>query len=224
MNLTRCKTLRFGLPLALLLALTITGASRGANTADALEHEWKFKVLLDGSEIGYHNFSLSRDGQETRLKTEANFKVKFLFITAFRYEHENSEIWRNDCLASIEASTDANGRKFLVNGNKADSVLRVEANKATERYEGCIKSFAYWNADIVNESQLLNSQTGELLPVDIEQAGVETLVVRGEEVPATRYQLEARDIKVDVWYSPDDRWLALESTVKGGRKLRYELI
>ena len=51
----------------------------------------------------------------------------------------------------------------------------------------------------------------------------ETLNVHGEDTPAQRYRLEARNMKLDLWYSDDQRWLALESTVKGGRKLRYEL-
>ena len=69
----------------------------------------------------------------------------------------------------------------------------------------------------------MNSQTGEVLPVNVTLLAEETLVVRGEETPARRFKLTARNMELDIWYSPDDRWLALESTVKGGRKLRYEL-
>ena len=38
-----------------------------------------------------------------------------------------------------------------------------------------------------------------------------------------RYKLTAKNRELDIGYSSDNRWLALESTVKGGRKLRYEL-
>ena len=89
---------------------------------------------------------------------------------------------------------------------------------------GCVKTFAYWNPDILDEPELLNSQTGELLQVDIEPVANETVTVRGEQVPARRYRLLAKNMELDIWYSQDQgRWLALESTVKGGRKLRYEL-
>ena len=67
------------------------------------------------------------------------------------------------------------------------------------------------------------AQTGELLPVKVEEVARETLAVKGVEVPAVRYRLQARNLELDIWYSDDEQWLALESTVKGGRKLRYEL-
>ena len=69
----------------------------------------------------------------------------------------------------------------------------------------------------------MNSQTGELLPVSVEPVATEWLNVRGQATEARRYKLTARNMELDIWYSNDDRWLALESTVKGGRKLRYEL-
>ena len=38
---------------------------------------------------------------------------------------------------------------------------------------------------------------------------------------ARRLVLEGPELRIDLWYSPDDDWLALESASKGGRKLRY---
>jgi|GEM_PF-6306412 len=69
----------------------------------------------------------------------------------------------------------------------------------------------------------MNSQTGEVLTVDIKPLAREILTIRGLSIPAQRYRLIARNMQVDLWYSDNDEWLALESTVKAGRKLRYEL-
>jgi hypothetical protein len=62
------------------------------------------------------------------------------------------------------------------------------------------------------------------LSVEIEAVAEETLNVRGIDVTAQRYHLVAKNMQLDIWYSKDKRWLALESTIKGNRKLRYELI
>ena len=110
-----------------------------------------------------------------------------------------------------------------VSGQRENDAFEVEATAGRNEVPGCIKTFAYWNPDILDEQYLLNSQTGEVLAVSFEPVSEETLVVRGEETPATRYRLVAKNMELDVWYSEDQRWLALESTVKGGRKLRYEL-
>ena len=86
-----------------------------------------------------------------------------------------------------------------------------------------MKTFAYWDPGILDEPALLNSQTGEILAVDVEPVAVETLNVKGREVETRRYRVHAKNMELDIWYSRDQRWVALESTVKGGRKLRYEL-
>ena len=51
---------------------------------------------------------------------------------------------------------------------------------------------------------------------------IEELEVLGESRPSYRYRLAAGALNLDLWYSTDNEWLALESEVKGGRKLRYE--
>jgi hypothetical protein len=210
--------------LAVLLPLVSPATFAGKTDSEADEKEWNFRVYLDDSEIGYHNFSLVEKNGRRHLVTEAEFEVKFLFFTAYRYEHVNEETWQGECLQEIRSETDANGRRFEVRGVRDDGALEIEAGDSTRDVPGCVKTFAYWNPDILDEPELLNSQTGELLEVEIEQVATETLNVRGEEVAARRYRLEARNMELDIWYSRDQRrWLALESTVKGGRKLRYEL-
>lgn len=211
------------LAIAFLTALLVAPAV--ARSCDCMRStEWKFRVLLDGSEIGYHNFLLTTEDDLTRLTTEADFSVKFLFFTAYRYRHTNTETWRDNCLQNIDASTNANGKTLFVSGSRDEDGLNIETNLTSKNIGDCIKTFAYWNPEIFKEAKLLNAQTGELLAIEAKPAGAEILTVRGEELSATRYHLVAKNIELDVWYSDEDRWLALESTVKGGRKLRYELI
>ena len=85
-------------------------ADETGSTADQQRLEWNFKVYLDDSPIGFHRFSLSGDQQQRQLVTEADFQVKFLFITAYRYQHQNTETWQGDCLERLESRTDANGK------------------------------------------------------------------------------------------------------------------
>ena len=84
-------------------------------------------------------------------------------------------------------------------------------------------SFAYWNPQILSERRLLNSQTGELLPVTITPQGEETLEVRGRRLTAQHHRISAPSLEIDLWYA-DGRWIALEAPARGGRRLRYELM
>jgi hypothetical protein len=204
-------------------ATALAGVTEPVGDAYAEQREWKFNVYLDDSRIGHHNFHLAKQEDTWLLTTEAEFEVKFLVFTAYRYRHSNQEVWRGDCLQKIESNTDVNGTPFAVSGARDDSGFTVETDRFRDELGDCIKTFAYWNPEVLNESELLNSQTGELLPISVEKASNETLMVRGQAIPAVRYHLVARGMELDIWYSSDQRWLALESTVKGGRKLRYEL-
>ena len=184
---------------------------------------WEFSVLLDGDEIGYHRFELARRGDSAEVRSEASFDVRFLFITAFRYRHVNRETWSEGCLASIESSTRQNGRKEAVTGELVDDVFQVEAGDRSEVLDDCVMSFAYWNPEFLEQPRLLNPQTGEYLPVEVEPLGRQAVNARGEIVNAKAYRLVARDLELTVWYSDDAEWLGLESVAEGGRILRYEL-
>ena len=47
--------------------------------------------------------------------------------------------------------------------------------------------------------------------------------MRGANVSSSRYALVTEKFRIDVWYSTDGEWLALESATRGNRKLRYRL-
>ena len=208
----------------LCLLAPATALSGGTSaTSEPFEQEWNFRVFLDDQEIGFHNFELTVEDGTQRVITEAEFRVRFLFFTAYRYEHENKETWEGDCLKQIDSRSVDNGRRFAVSGLRRQDRFALDAANASVGLPDCIKTFAYWNPAILEASTLLNSQTGELLPVNVELIAEEVLDVRGEPMPARRYRLEAQNLELDIWYSDDLEWLALESTVEGGRKLRYEL-
>lgn len=209
-----------------LLLLSMTAANTMPGNADdsADSREWNFRVYLGDSEIGQHRFRLSERDGTTTLSTEADFRVRFLFFTAYRYQHVNKETWQNDCLSRIESHTDANGKVIDVAGMQRAGGFHIDEPQSEPSIPGCVKSFAYWNTGILQEDALLNPQTGELTPIQVEAMDNEVLRVRGRDVAARRYRLDTRDISLDVWYSQDSEWLALESTTRDGRTLRYELI
>lgn len=188
------------------------------------QQEWSFKVLLDGKPVGEQNFVVTNEDGQTRLETAADFRVKFLFATVYRYEHQNVETWDGNCLTGIESTTDANGQPFSVTGQKRDGFFEVIGEDRRDELPDCVMSFAYWNPDFLQHDRLLNSQNGEYMEVEVSAAQPDTRMVRGERVPALRYQLKAGDLDLRLWYSTDNKWLALESITEGDRVLSYELL
>lgn len=201
--------------LVLCLAATATVA-RGAEP-----REWRFKVFLEDKPIGEQVFRVSEEGGRARLLTEATFDVKVLFFTAYTYRHRNEEIWKDGCLERIESTTDDNGEPFRLLGRAEGDGFVVETAKSSTTLPSCVRSFAYWNVDYLQGSKLLNSQTGEYEPVSVRSLGEVSLEMNGEPLRARRYAIEGPKLRIDLWYSLDDDWLALESSSKGGRTLRY---
>jgi hypothetical protein len=193
-----------------------------ASQAFAAEESWDFRVTLDGRDIGSHSYRLEQSGDGARLRSEARFDVRLLFFSAYRYEHEAVEHWQGGCLRSLESKTVTNGRRIAVSARDSGGELAVERPAGRETLRGCVLTFAYWDSRILEASALLNSQTGELVPVRIESLGTESVIAEGRQLLATRHRIGGTGLQIDLWYA-GDRWVGLEALTEGGRRLRYEL-
>jgi hypothetical protein len=205
------------------LLLAAAPAQLLASTAAMQEKEWRFRVYLDDKEIGSHDFLLTEREDGHELRTEANFVYKLLFVKLYEYEHRNTETWRGDCLAGIESTTDANGKPFSVSGALDDRGFRVSGSEGEAVLPPCVMTFAYWNPDFLQQPRLLNTQNGEYVEIEVQPPERVELQVRGSVQPAQRYLLKAGELELNLWYSLDREWLALES-ITDGRRLRYELL
>lgn len=199
------------------LCFALAPALATANTG----REWNFTVLLDEREIGNHRFYVNEHDGQHRVESDARFTVKFLFFDAYSYVHEARERWNGNCLETIESRTDDNGERLAVRGVRRDGRFEVMASDGRTALPPCIMSFAYWNPAMLDQSRLLNAQTGELTAVRIEPLGEEAVMVRDTSVRARRYALHASKFRIDVWYASGDEWVQLESRTDGGRLLRY---
>jgi len=188
------------------------------------ERRWTFRVLLDGRDIGSHEFRVVGDGAVQRVAIEARFDVKILFFNAYSYRHTNVETWRDGCLVGIEASTDDNGERLEVSGRVGENGFELANSGEAEAYDDrCVRSFAYWNPAILTAGRLLNAQTGELVDVAVDELGMDEVRAGERLIPAVRYRMRMEDGSIDLWYHRDSgEWLALEAPTEGGRLLRYE--
>ncbi len=197
----------FVVPFAALLGAAATPPALAAGPTG----EWNFRALLDGEPIGEHRFSVSGEGDERRVSSRAEFAVKFIGITAYRYRHQATERWRGNCLTALDSTTDDDGKPETVRADPSDAL------------KGCVMSFAYWNPAIQTQTRLLNAQTGRLETVQVRRIGNGSVEVRGKPVEATEFRITGAAQPIAVWYTPRGEWVGLDSIVAGGRKLSYRL-
>jgi hypothetical protein len=196
-----------------------------ANADEPDQRSWDFQVFLNDKPIGNHRFVLQPADNGYTLRTEAEFEVNVLFFTAYRYQHENVELWRDGCLKSIDAETNDNGEALIVKGSRQDNGFSLARTDGSETLgSDCVRSFAYWDLASLQDERLLNSQTGEYQQVELRPLGPDQILINGQIFDATRYALTGDDLSLQLWYGPDGDWLKLASTVESGRELRYELV
>lgn len=185
---------------------------------------YRFEVLLDDKPIGEHRFEVETEGTQQRVRSTAEFKVDFLVFTAYRYQHQSNEVFRDGCLQQIRATTNDNGTRYQVEGEATGRAFVIDRGGDVEQAPGCIKTFAYWDPAILEQQRLLNPQTGELEAVGIREAGADRVEVAGREIAATRYALETDELTIELWYNDALGWVKLSSDTGKGARLIYRRI
>ena len=202
--------------------ITMSSGIAHANESTTAAEVWNFQVLLDDDPIGFHKFEITRNQNRIEVHSSAQFDVTFFYIPVYSYQHKAQEQWRDGCLVNINASTDDNGDLFAVRSEQQNEKLLVTTQKSSATLEGCIRSFAYWDLGLLNSSQLLNVQTGEYETVELTDLGDTRFTLDNREIDARHYRLRAKDASIELWYTPQKHWLALESTTSSGAVLRYQ--
>jgi hypothetical protein len=194
-------------------------------SSNAVAKEWAFDVYLDKSKIGLHTFNLS---EANELTSKAKFNVKVLFIQAYQYDHKAVEKWNSDCLTSLEAHTVENKVTTDVKGKLNDSNFVVDDGKNKQKLPNCSMTFAYWNPKILEQTKLLNPQNAEWLDTKFTKIGMETIDVKGKKIDAMHYKLDGsldgkNKLRIELWYTADNDWVALKSITPEGYTINYKL-
>lgn len=174
-----------------------------------------FTVLRKGKPFGRHVLSFERDDNgELTVTTDVDLQVKFGPITAFKYRLDSVETWIDGQLTALKGTSNSDGRKGKVTATQQGDDLAIESTKFTGTLPLSIIPSSHWNRLQVYQDQMLSTETGEVLDIDVETIGEETVMVDGQAVPATHYRLTS-DLTVDLWYDDQSRWVKLAFEVRG---------
>jgi len=196
--------------LAIALGAGVASAQESGGVESAVEEgEWNFTATLDGKPIGTHRFVVGGSAATRTVDSRAQFVVRLLGVSVYRYRHQNEERWAGDCLRELRSDTDDDGTRQQV----------------ARRYDDdCLMSFAYWNPRLVKQQRLVDPQTGKLEPVRFEPLPAANIEVRGQPVRARGWRLQAAQQRIRIWYAADSgRWIGLDAETKGDRQLSYRL-
>ena len=177
-----------------------------------------FDVYRNDSRFGEHavRFDETAAG-DLRVEIDIELEAGFGPITVFRYEHEAEEIWNDGRLARLEAATlkDGDWNRVQVERAGPDTLLSGTAELAY------LLPSSHWRGYGADTDEILNTETGDPMSVEIEDLGMETVETAAGPVQARHIRMSGT-LTVDLWYDADGRWVGCEFEARG-QTIRYVL-
>ena len=192
--------------------------------ATAAVREWRFDVTADGVSIGTHTYVVRDENGERTVQSDMRFRVRLFVVDAYRFEHHAIETWRSDCLTSLETRTEERAATTVVSGRRVDGRFEIDGADGPAELPACVMTFAYWNPKVLDQTHLVNAQTGVWTPISVQSLGDDAITVQDQPRDARRYRITTEKNRIELWYAKDTGdWLAMRATTQNGHVLAYAL-
>lgn len=185
--------------------------------SSALPGQLDFSILRAGIEIGRHELRLSRGGAGFTVDIRIDYAAE---LAASRYQHRSREVWSDDRLVSLDASTTDGGRGQSVRGRAVAEGFLVETTN--QLLDSRIVPTSWWNPRILSERQALSTTTGQLIAIAVASKGTETIEAWGRPIDATRYQVSG-GVQGEIWYDERATWVKSRLPGRDGAMVDYLL-
>ncbi|MCP4329565.1 MAG: hypothetical protein GY791_14150 [Alphaproteobacteria bacterium] len=188
-----------------------------ATAEDGITEILEYRVLRDGDQIGSHIFTISQDQDQTRVNVKTDIEVRIAFITAFRFEHERDEVWRNGSLVSIESTTNDDGDEYTIKGWATDDGFLRNVNGRTDSFDNGTGLVSFWDRDLIlANNSYFSGVVDETYDVSISSPSVETLWIDERSYDAEHYRMSG-DLDYDLWYDSEGSPLKISFEKRGSK-------
>ena len=202
-----------------MLAIGFVNRAAAAAPADI-----QLNVYRKGSLIGTHVIRFSQTSSILKVTSQIDLQVKVAFITVYSYQQTANDDWENGVLVRTRIQTNDDGKETLVQAEVRDGQLAVQGPSGSSTTQlGAMTDISFWNQAITQGPALIDSQTAELIKIQVEGGTKERIMVRGQAVEARRFSMTGtKGRSGSVWY--DDAGSLVKAIVTTrGETLDYEL-
>lgn len=176
----------------------------------------RYSVLRNGKNVG--SYTVTFREVKDRLEVDTVFQMRLSFLLfSYDYRYISTGFWRDGALIALEAQVDANGDKTLVRALRQQERWVIDGPRGRQVIETTPALFAttHWNPDVIGVRRILNTITGDVAEIVMENRGRIMVRVGTKQIEATEWaytgQLENR-----VWYDDQGRWLGMAFEGKDG--------
>ncbi len=181
-----------------------------------------FDVYRKGKKVGEHSLAFSRDAiGDVTVKANFHIAIDVLFIKAYTFDYASTEIWRDKQVVSMAATADDNGKVTRTLALQEEGVFRISGSRGPVLASSWVFPTNHWNRGQVESSVILNTLTGRLINVKVEDRGVETVETGRGAVQARRFAYTGELHDTDAWYDAAGRWVKMRFKAKDGSYIEH---
>ena len=188
--------------LAALVATTALTPVRAAAPAASKHVHRVFDIMRKGSKIGSDVFDVSRQGDVTKVAITTHIAVKIAFVTAYRYDHTETETWRGKQLVAFSSTTDDNGKPHEISAAPAGNAMSLTVDGEASNAPKAIVPASLWSADIAKQPQVFDPASGKRMAVAARDLGPETVAMNGVPRQLDHVKLSG-SFPRDLWFDED---------------------
>jgi hypothetical protein len=175
-----------------------------------------FDVVRKNKVIGSVETTFVKKNDELIVNTIIDIKVKVLFIPAYKFYQNSTEVWKNGEFIKFEGYTDfEDEREYFVNGEDKIDNFVVKGMDGSLSLDKDIIPLNYWNKKILNEKQVFDTQKGIIREIKVEQIEDEIIKINEKDVITSKYILNASTNPKDkgpfpeytIWYAQNGELL-----------------
>lgn len=207
--------------LLIAAALGVLGAATSAHSAPA-SGRVEFELVRNGNVEGRHIVEVAETASGLSVQSRVNMQVRAGPITLYRYEHACREAWSGAALQSLSCSTRKQGRSTNVSARRNAEAIVVSGAEGEARFAPGALPTSWWTMPPESTRTMINTETGEPMPVQVTHLGRETIDAGGNRVTAQRVRVQGT-LTVDLWYDDAGRWIGCAFTAEGQR-FTYRLV
>lgn len=188
-------------------------------TATLYPQPIEFDVLRNGKNVGSHQTSVRLEGDYLKVSSAMSLGIEILFIPVYSFSYESESLWCGGTMLSLDAKTDDGGEVAIVAAERTGEELRIKAPDKTFTSDVRIPT-DHWNASVLNETQVLNTITGNVNQVSLAPCEQYSARIKARLPGASCHQYHG-ELDARVWYDTEGRWVGLEFPGRDGSQIEY---
>ena len=170
----------------------------------------EMEVLRNNEIIGYNFYFFKRNGKETIVTNQIQFKVKLLGATIFKVESYAEEKYLDDQLISFSSKTRQNDKEKFVNLSFDKENKEFEIKGSSYTGKGSLDNVigSWWNHKILQATSQISPVSGSIKEQVVTFIKKEKIEQYGKIYNTDHFKLRSKDMSIpkdkkldfDIWY------------------------